>query len=527
MADAEDESQPLLSSGNHRASLAEPSCGRDLEGTEHDGLARHMGFASVALLISNRIIGTGIFATPALILQSAGSVGSSLLLWLVGACIAGAGTAVYVEFGTGIPKSGGEKNYLTFLYPRPAYLVPSAYAAYATLMGWAAGNSIICGEYILHALGVPVNSWNQRLIGAVCLTAATALHGTSLRWGLRVQNGFATFKLVVLATIGLAGLAVLIGALKLDGDALDNFKDPFRGSNTSVNALATGLYKVIWSFIGYANANAALSEVKNPVQTIRRAAPLAITTVAALYIAVNLAYFAVVPKEEMMEGGTVVAAQFFRHVLGDSAERILSLCIALSAFGAVLSVLFSHGRINQENARDGLIPFSNAIAKTSSFGTPLTGLVVHWAACIVILIAAPPGDAYNMVINVISYPSAIVNAAISGGLIMLYCPRFQERWKWQPPFRAGLPTTVFYFLGNLFLVAAPLVPPTEGNLPYKNLPYWLHAVVGVSILTLGVIYWLFWSIILPRIRRYNLKPTAVEQPDGQTITVFVKRPNID
>lgn len=339
MADAEDESQPLLSSGNHRASLAEPSCGRDLEGTEHDGLARHMGFASVALLISNRIIGTGIFATPALILQSAGSVGSSLLLWLVGACIAGAGTAVYVEFGTGIPKSGGEKNYLTFLYPRPAYLVPSAYAAYATLMGWAAGNSIICGEYILHALGVPVNSWNQRLIGAVCLTAATALHGTSLRWGLRVQNGFATFKLVVLATIGLAGLAVLIGALKLDGDALDNFKDPFRGSNTSVNALATGLYKVIWSFIGYANANAALSEVKNPVQTIRRAAPLAITTVAALYIAVNLAYFAVVPKEEMMEGGTVVAWVW----VWASAERsaLSQPASALSFFDTCWAILRS------------------------------------------------------------------------------------------------------------------------------------------------------------------------------------------
>ncbi|EJD50701.1 amino acid transporter [Auricularia subglabra TFB-10046 SS5] len=485
------------------------------------------GFTSVALLICNRIIGTGIFATPALILQSAGSVGSSLLLWLVGACIAGAGTAVFVEFGTAIPRSGGEKNYLTFLYPRPAYLVPSAYAAYATLMGWAAGNSIICGEYILHALGVPVNSWNQRLIGAVCLTAATLLHGTSLRWGLRVQNSFATFKLVVLAAIALAGLAVLTRILKLDGDALDNFKSPFRGSNTSVNALATGLYKVVWSFVGYANANAALSEVKDPVKTIRRAAPLAILTVAALYIAVNLAYFSVVPKEEMMEGGTVIAAQFFRHVLGDSAESILSLCIALSAFGAVLSVLFAHGRINQENARDGLIPFSTVIAQTSSFRTPLAGLVVHWTACMAILIAAPPGDAYNMVINVISYPSALVNAAISGGLIILYHPTVREQWKWQPAFRAGLPATLFYFLGNVFLVIAPLVPPAQGTRPYKNLPYWLHVVVGIAVLIVGGIYWLFWCIILPRIRHYSLSPTTVVQPDGQTITIFVKRPKVD
>lgn len=259
-----------------------------------------------------------------------------------------------------------------------------------------------------------------------------------------------------------------------------------------------------------------------PVKTSRRAAPLAIATVATLYIAVNIAYFSVVPKAEMMEGGTVVAAQFFHRVFGDSAGSILSLCITLSAFGAVLSVLFAHGRINQENARDGLIPFSTAIARTSSFGTPLLGVVVHWAACMVILIAAPPGDAYNMVINVISYPSAVINAAISGGLIMLYHPRIRERRMWQPPFRAGLPATVFYFLANIFLVVAPLVPPAQGTRPYKNLPYWLHVVVSIFLLILGGMYWLFWSIILPRMGRYTLKPTAVLQPDGQTITVFVK-----
>lgn len=32
-------------------------------------------------------------------------------MWLVGALIAAAGTAVYMEFGTGLPKNGGEKGY--------------------------------------------------------------------------------------------------------------------------------------------------------------------------------------------------------------------------------------------------------------------------------------------------------------------------------------------------------------------------------------------------------------------------------
>jgi ClpP class serine protease len=41
-----------------------------------------------------------IYATPSVILRSAGSVGVALSMWLLGALIAMLGTAVYVELGT-------------------------------------------------------------------------------------------------------------------------------------------------------------------------------------------------------------------------------------------------------------------------------------------------------------------------------------------------------------------------------------------------------------------------------------------
>lgn len=56
------------------------------------------------MLIFNRVVGTGIFATPSTILQLSGSVGLSLFLWMIGTAIAMAGTAVYLEWGTAIPK---------------------------------------------------------------------------------------------------------------------------------------------------------------------------------------------------------------------------------------------------------------------------------------------------------------------------------------------------------------------------------------------------------------------------------------
>ena len=41
-----------------------------------------------------------IYATPSNILRSSGSVGVSLIMWLVGALIAACGTMVYIELGT-------------------------------------------------------------------------------------------------------------------------------------------------------------------------------------------------------------------------------------------------------------------------------------------------------------------------------------------------------------------------------------------------------------------------------------------
>jgi amino acid transporter len=53
----------------------------------------------------------------------------------------------------------------------------------------------------------------------------------------------------------------------------------------------TALYNVIWSYIGYSNANYALSETKNPVQTLKRAAPAALILVSVLYMLTNVSNF--------------------------------------------------------------------------------------------------------------------------------------------------------------------------------------------------------------------------------------------
>ena len=52
------------------------------------------GFMSVYLQTGR------IFATTSVILRSAGSVGTVLAMWLLGAMVAATGSAVYLEYGT-------------------------------------------------------------------------------------------------------------------------------------------------------------------------------------------------------------------------------------------------------------------------------------------------------------------------------------------------------------------------------------------------------------------------------------------
>lgn len=68
-----------------------------------------LNWPSAYILVVSRVIGSGIFATPGSIVKSAGSIGLTLLIWLIGTILSACGLAVSMEFGCMLPRSGGEK----------------------------------------------------------------------------------------------------------------------------------------------------------------------------------------------------------------------------------------------------------------------------------------------------------------------------------------------------------------------------------------------------------------------------------
>ncbi|KAK0534508.1 methionine permease [Tilletia horrida] len=488
---------------------------------------RTIGIVSATFLIINRMIGAGVFATPSSILRATGSVGLSLICWAIGSIIAAAGLAVYIEWGVGVPVNGAEKAYLSFLeraYRAPKWSAMCAYAAYACLLGWPAGNALVFGTYILRAAQYDASEWASKGIGAAVLTFCFLIHSFALKWGLHLQNILGTFKVFILVFIACSGFAALAGHTRL-AEQPRNFSNAFEGSTADAYGIVSALYSVIWSFIGFSNVNYSLSEVEDPRRTLAVAAPLALVIVGTLYMLVNIAYFAAIPKADILNSQQAVAAIFFENMFGAPAQRALSVIVALSALGNVLSVLFAQGRIVQALGWDGVLPASRAFGSNWPRGAPFAGLGLHWLVSMIILLAPPLGDAYNFILNVVSYPLNIVNLVISVGLLSLYFHTPAGlRAPWSPSFRATWPVVAFFALASLFLVVAPFIPPSQGNSVYASLPYYLHCIVGIGVFVAGALYWVVVFRVLPAVRGYEFKARKTTLADGTEITVLDKVP---
>lgn len=126
---------------------------------------------------------------------------------------------------------------------------------------------------------------------------------------------------------------------------------------------------------------------------------------------------------------------------------------------------------------------------------------------------------FHAVLNVISYPLAIVNIFVSAGLIWLYLHR--AAYSWNPPFRASLPVAIFFLLSNLYLAIAPFIPPdTPDQNVYSDLPYYLHCIIGLGILAAGGVYWVLWAKVLPKLGGYRLVREVVVGEDGWSRNAF-------
>ncbi|KAJ4391793.1 hypothetical protein N0V93_005413 [Gnomoniopsis smithogilvyi] len=505
------------------AKVAEDSVIRDPDGLTFDeatrgGLGRHLGFWSTYFLIIGRIIGTGIFSTPSSITESVGSVGAALMLWVLGLALSFAGLLVWLEFGCMLPRSGGEKLYLEASYPRPRYLATIVFAFNAIFLGFTASGCIVFATNIVTAANSTIDDWQKRGIAIAVIVFVTLIHTFTPKAGVYLMNSLGFLKVFILAFIIIVGLVVLGGHVKSVPDPTASFQNSFANSSTSSNQYATALFKVLNTYTGWSNAAYVLNEVKNPVRTLKIAGPAALATCGALYLLANVAYFAVASPTEIAASGVTVAAFFMGKVFGTAAQRAMAVFVALSSLGNVLTITFAQSRVNQELAKEGVIPYQRFWASTYPSGAPTAGLFLHFIPSFIIIIAIPFGNAFNFIIDVEGYPSSIIALAVVVGLFLL-------RWKVPDtarPFKVWWPVAAFFLVGQCFLIVAPFIRPPGGVGDTPPIPYWLYPIVGITVLIASVVYWFVWRVVMPRVGSFEWRDIKTNLADGTVVTTFVR-----
>ncbi|KAJ4404469.1 hypothetical protein N0V82_010485 [Gnomoniopsis sp. IMI 355080] len=507
-----------------------------------------LGVLSAINIIVGKTMGVGAYSVPSAIFSGVGSVGMTLTLWVVGSLISFCGLAVYMDLGTAMPRSGGERVYLERIFRKPYMLATCMFMSYVVLLGFSTPNAIVLGEHALYATGAADSTSSVRLIAVLAVSSLCYLHARHPRIGLGLINVLGVAKVLILVIVVLSGVAGgLLGVgsereTMLEGRRLDlamagdvpsstaqrNFQAIWEGSSSQPYDYATALLKVLYCFRGYSTANQVLSDIRNPVRTLKIAAPVALTLVSIAYLAINIAFFLVVDKDEFRSAGVVVAGVFFRKVFGDGlGAHILPLFVVVSAAGNIAATSFAQARVNEELALQGVLPAfwlsnkkpahiqeqpttngggaagqrssspsksrcSRAINRSNQIFTPSRGLLLHWLVSVAAIVIPPPGKIFNFLVDIGGYPVSVISVAVSLGLLYLHSTPEE---KWTTPYKAPHVAVVVFAASNCLLLVLPWIPPKggmAGDGDGGRFPSWAYPATSLLVLGLGAVYWLYW-----------------------------------
>ncbi|ODV94849.1 hypothetical protein PACTADRAFT_50701 [Pachysolen tannophilus NRRL Y-2460] len=480
---------------------------------------RYLGLYSTIILFVARMVGSGIFATPGgIFVDCSGSPFLFFATWFIGFLIALSGLWVYLELGSFIPRSGATKVFLEFMFPNPKFFSSMVFGFFTVFFSLSTTNAIVFGEYIRYAFGCENDELKSKITGICLILSAVLLHGFSRKIGILVQNTIGGLKLVLLAIMILSSFYVLI--LPSSITHLDNqlkkekfFQIP---PSFSTSLYASSVLKAIFSFGGWTTAHTVQSEIINPTRTLKIAAPLSLSIVFVAYLAMNLCYMIVLPHKDILEGGQLVGPMLFTKLFGEKiGQKLLSIIISICAAGNVFVVVYSDSKMTQEVAREGFLPFSRSIASNYPFKTPFLALVFHgFISCAVMFIPNSEKQIFNYIVKMQIYPNQLFHAILCIGLL------FKVRRKYDSIYKSQLRAPTIFVWFCLVSSASIVMGPFLSGVDSANSGY---AIVGLSVLFLGVLYWLVYVRIIPKFYDFSYIRIFDSLPfDGLRVKKWVK-----
>jgi amino acid transporter len=142
---------------------------------------------------------------------------------------------------------------------------------------------------------------------------------------------------------------------------------------------------------------------------------------------------------------------------------------------------------------------------------------VHYIPSLLVIALPPSSEVYSFILEVEGYPGQISALASAIGLLWL---RY-KRPDLKRPFKAWSVAVVLRIVLCLALLAAPFFPPKSGQTK-GGLWYATYAVVGVSVILFGLVYWLVWFKLIPKWRGYRIEEGLSVLSDGTAVSTLVR-----
>lgn len=357
------------------------------------GLKRDLGVWSAAAIVVGTVIGSGIFLVPHDMIRQVGSPSMVFAVWVFGGLLSLFGALTYAELSSAMPEAGGEYVYLREAYgPMWGYL-------YGWTQMWVAKSGSIASmatAFFLYlanfqptldkvAYVAPLNigpgwapleiRYGQLLAMAVIMLLA-AVNYAGVKFGGGVQ------VVVTAAKIGLIAAIILIGLGGGSGSGANlSSSIPVAGGAAGFFAALVG---ALWAYDGWNNVSMVSSEIRNPQRSLPRALIAGTLGVIVIYVLTNLAYFYVLPAQDVASSERVAANMMGRIFAGGGAAAV-SVAAMVSIFAALNGSMLAGARVPYAMARDGL--FFKPVGRVHPrFGTPGVSILLlsAWAALLVL-----------------------------------------------------------------------------------------------------------------------------------------------
>jgi amino acid transporter len=326
----------------------EPLMQVKLAGAEVDS-SRRMGIFGACTSNMLNMIGVGPFLSIPLVLVAVH--GSKVLLaWILGAAISLCDGLVWAELGSAMPYSGGP-----YFYLRHAFGAQSYGRAASFLVLWS---SVLTAPLLIASGAVGFSQYLHYLwpglhdTGLCALAMAVCLINVVLLYR----------RITTISAISIGLWILVIGTIIwiIVGGA-EHIPSALRGQVSGGYPVLDGEFWkgvgaatliAVYDYAGYYNVCLIGGELERPERTIPYSIIVSILLVAILYIAMNLAILGVLPVQQSMHSGAIVA-DYMQAVYNVKYARLADVLILVASFASVFAILLGFSRIPFAAAKQG------------------------------------------------------------------------------------------------------------------------------------------------------------------------------